>query len=92
MNISIEWIQAALYVTAGFGSVLGLFSIVWPARSITLYQWMMKCFNWKVEPINYTRELNTTRVFGMIIVALCGLMLAALLRPQLFESFEALSW
>lgn len=44
----------------------------------------MKNFNWRVEPINYDRELKTTRRFGIIILVLCGLMLAALFKPEWF--------
>ena len=43
------------------GLVLGIFSIVRPARSIGLYQWIMGCFNWKVVPIDEAREIRNTR-------------------------------
>lgn len=52
------------------GFVLGILSVVWPKRSIALYQWIMGCINWKVAPIDKSREVRNTRVLGAILSAL----------------------
>ena len=52
------------------GFVLGVLSAVRPERSIGLYQWIMKCFNWSVVPIDLPREVRNTRVLGVALVAL----------------------
>jgi hypothetical protein len=52
------------------GLVVGVLSVVWPKRSIDLYQWIMERFNWKVAPINESREVRNTRILGAILTAL----------------------
>ncbi|MFA5159384.1 MAG: hypothetical protein WC484_02645 [Candidatus Omnitrophota bacterium] len=52
------------------GLVLGILSVVRPKQSIGLYQWIMKCFNWKVAPIDEPREVRNTRVLGVVLVVL----------------------
>ena len=52
------------------GLVVGVLSVVWPKRSIGLYQWIMERFNWKVVPINESREVRNTRILGAILTAL----------------------
>jgi len=55
---------------AVFNLVLGLFSVVWPGHSIRLYQWIMKKYNWKVEPIDAAREVRNTRLLGLVLTGL----------------------
>jgi len=50
--------------------LFGVFSAVWPRRSIALYQWIMERFNWRVSPIDEFREVRTTRVLGILLVLL----------------------
>ncbi len=61
---------------AGFG--LGVLSAFWPGRSIGLYQWIMARFNWKVEPIDLSREVRNTRILGagliLITILLCAVV------------------
>jgi hypothetical protein len=52
------------------GLTLGVLSVVWPKRSIALYQWIMERFNWKVTPIDEPREIRNTRILGAVLVAL----------------------
>ena len=52
------------------GLVVGILSVVWPERSIGLYQWIMERFNWKVAPIDGPREVRNTRILGAILTAL----------------------
>lgn len=56
------------------GLALGLLSAVRPQRSIGLYQWIMERFNWKVAPIDLSREVRNTRVLGAVLVALSLVM------------------
>ena len=72
-------VQAALAVIALSGIALGLLSSLSPDRSIRLYQWMMKYFNWKVEPLDYARELGNTRRLGALMLVLSFAILAILL-------------
>lgn len=55
---------------AVFNLALGMFSAVWPERSIGLYQWIMERYNWKVVPIDPAREVRNTRVLGLLLAAL----------------------
>ena len=52
------------------GLAVGVLSVVWPKRSIGLYQWIMERFNWKVAPINEPREIRNTRILGAILAVL----------------------
>ena len=64
---------AAKLVFLGIGCLglfVGILSVVWPERSIGLYQWIMERFNWKVAPIDGPREVRNTRILGAILTAL----------------------
>ena len=61
-------------VAIGFG----VFSALAPQRSIALYQWIMARFNWRVAPIDERREIRTTRILGVLLVMLGGVILALL--------------
>ncbi|MFH1208562.1 MAG: hypothetical protein V1673_03285 [Candidatus Omnitrophota bacterium] len=52
------------------GLTLGVLSVVWPKRSIGLYQWIMERLNWKVAPIDEPHEVRNTRILGAALVAL----------------------
>lgn len=52
------------------GFALGLLSAVRPERSIALYQWIMERINWKVIPIDMSREVRNTRIEGLVLIAL----------------------
>ena len=62
--------KVVFLATGGLGFVLGLLSVIWPARSISLYQWIMERFNWKVAPIDLPREIRNTRALGIVLTAL----------------------
>jgi hypothetical protein len=51
--------------------LFGLWNVARPDRSIALYQAIMRCFNWRVEPIDRDRELRTTRGLGAAL-AVCS--------------------
>jgi len=52
------------------GLTIGVLSVVWPKRSIGLYQWIMERINWKVVPIDEPREIRNTRILGAALVVL----------------------
>ena len=55
-----------LFLGVGYlGLVLGVLSAVGPKRSMKLYQWIMERFNWRVVPIDESREVRTTRILGV---------------------------
>lgn len=70
MNDQMFLLQGMLILIMGTGTGIGFLSLFWPLQSIQLYQWIMKIFNWKVEPIDLKRELSTTRVLGFIAMVL----------------------
>jgi len=53
-----------------FGLALGLLSVIRPKQSIGFYQRTMERFNWKVVPINESREVRNTRILGVALAAL----------------------
>lgn len=60
-----------LLMAIGFlGIALGVLSTFWPRRSIGLYQWIMKQFNWHVAPIDETREVRNTAQLGFLLTLL----------------------
>ena len=79
-----EWFRNGLFAVACFGISLGSLSLLFPARSIRLYQWIMERFNWRVEPIHYGKEIRNTRILGGWMVLLSLLMGLALFRPEWF--------
>jgi hypothetical protein len=54
----------------GLGFALGALSAFAPERSIGFYQWIMKCYNWNVAPIDLPREIRNTRILGVVLMAL----------------------
>lgn len=60
-----------LFLGVGYlGLVLGVLSAVGPKRSMKLYQWIMERFNWRVVPIDESREVRTTRILGIFLTLL----------------------
>ena len=82
MVMEFKWIQLSLGLIGAFGIFLGTLSFLLPERSIKLYQWLMRNFSWRVEPIDYKRELRNTRVLGLLLLIISGLMIAVLLKSQ----------
>ena len=68
-------LRAVAVATLAFGA----WSAAKPARSIALYQAIMRRFNWRVEPIDRPRELLTTRWLG-VVLACCSVLSVFLLR------------
>ena len=80
MEIPVKWLETILVLIGVCGLSLGTFSFLAPKESIQLYQAMMAFFNWKVDPINWKRELATTKVLGVTMAILSVLIFAALMR------------
>lgn len=91
MSTQLEWIEWGLLCVGTFGTFIGAFSLLAPKRSIELYQWIMRNFNWRVEPIDYKRELRNTRVLGLWLFVTSVLMFLALVKPEwvLFDGLRA---
>ena len=62
------------------GFVVGTLSFVSPEKSIQLYQWIMKLFNWHVEPVNLRKEIRNTRILGALMTALSVVIFVVLLK------------
>ena len=73
------WIVVSLKGFAAITLLFGVWSAMRPAQSIALYQWIMRIFNWRVEPIDRPRELLTTRWLG-VGLACCSVLSFFLLR------------
>ena len=73
-----HWISFVLFAVGMTGLMVGLLSFLSPRRSIELYQKIMEFFNWRVEPINFDRELSITKWLGFIM-SLLSFAIAAIL-------------
>lgn len=62
--------KVAFLAASCFGLALGLLSVIRPKQSISFYQRAMERFNWKVVPINESREVRNTRILGVALAAL----------------------
>lgn len=65
-------------VISGLSLMLGLILISKPADCIEIQQNFYKIINWKIEPLDYNKEIRNTRIMGVISFA-CGLGLLILL-------------
>ena len=74
----IGWIVVSLRGIAAVTLLFGVWSAAKPAQSIAMYQAIMRCFNWRVEPIDRPRELLTTRWLGATLAA-CSVVTLVLL-------------
>ena len=88
MHIPIGWIEKLLLLVALAGVAIGIFSLLAPDHSIRLYQGIMRLCNWRVEPLDYKRELRNTKVLGTLLALVSALIITAWLRPEWF----LLSW
>ena len=79
-----DWVKIGMFGAAWFGLGTGMLSLFSPERSIKLYQWIMRLCNWRVEPLDYKRELWNTKALGALLITISALMVMALLRPRWF--------
>lgn len=82
VSIRLEYIQGLLILISVSGIALGILSAFSPVRSIKLYQWIMRCFNWRVDPLDWRKELRNTRVLGALMTLLSVVILGVLYGPQ----------
>lgn len=85
MIVPVKWIVGVLIFVAVSGISLGVLSFVSPKHSIQLYQWIMKMFNWRVEPIDQKRELRNTKWLGVLMTVLSVLILVVLVRSKVLQ-------
>jgi len=72
------YVKLAEGVIALASAAIGLLSLWAPARSIRLYQAIMRLCNWDVRPINAAQELRNTRLLGGVLLLLATLLVGAL--------------
>ena len=82
VTIPVEYVYGVLIAISASGIVLGLLSAFSPVRSIELYQWIMRRFNWRVDPLDWRMELRNTRVLGALMTLVSVLILGVLYCPQ----------
>ncbi len=66
----VAWFRWGMGLVGVAALLLGILSAASPRRSISLYQWIMERFNWRVSPIDDARELRNTRWLGVLLVGL----------------------
>jgi len=66
----VSWMLRLQVILGILVFLFGVFTALWPVHSIRLYQWIMKQFNWIVEPADYEREVRTTRYLGAALIVL----------------------
>jgi hypothetical protein len=75
VTVPASYVRGCLVAVGIAGILLGIFSAFWPGRSIGFYVWIMSKINWRVSPVDESREVSTTRRFGVVMVVLCLAML-----------------
>lgn len=63
-------LKGFLLLVGFLGVALGIFSVIAPRRSITLYQRIMERINWKVAPLDESKEVKNTVFLGHLLVVL----------------------
>ena len=81
--IAYYWFKCGATSLGVTGFFFGIFTALWPVRSIRLYIWLMARINWRVSPIDEAREVSTTRIFGILIAVLNAFWVAAILNFSL---------
>lgn len=81
LEIPLSWLNGGLFLIGAADLLFGIFTALWPDRSIALYQRLMARFNWRVSPINEKHELRTTRILGILLVTLSLVLLARFIHP-----------
>lgn len=61
------------------GGLLGLFFALRPSQMIEIQRRFYEKINWKIEPINFTKEIRNTRLMGITTIVLSLLALVILL-------------
>ena len=76
-EIPLAWIRWGTGLVGGANLLFGIFTALWPRRSIALYEWLMAQINWQVSPIDEPREVRTTRILGIFLILLSSALGAA---------------
>jgi len=77
------WI--AIEFLIGFLALLqGIFALTAPRGCIHFFQTICSLLNWRVEPIDWARELRNTKLLGISLIVLAFMIfLTASLQPQI---------
>ena len=68
--LSLFGLQVLIGLSSLLGMAIGALSFWAPEKSIGLYQRVMQCLNWRVEPIDWKHEIRSTRLWGLLLMAL----------------------
>ena len=68
--VLLAWFWGGMALVGVMALGVGLLSALSPRQSIRLYQWIMARFNWRVSPIDETREIRNTRLLGLLLIGL----------------------
>ena len=63
--------KIGLWIVAGFSLALGLWLMKAPRKAIEFQIAFYRLINWKMEPLDWNREILNTRIMGATAV-LCG--------------------
>ena len=70
--------KIGLWVVAAFSLALGVWLMKKPRKAIELQMAFYRLINWKMEPLDWNREVLNTRIMGITAV-LCGAAIIGLL-------------
>ncbi len=72
-------VNLLLWAVALFGVIAGIWFFLKPQQTIRFYQKIMQWLNWRVEPINFAKEIFNTKWLGALIAVLSLSIVLALL-------------
>lgn len=78
-EIPLAWVRLFSGVVGTAGLAFGLFSALWPRRSIAFYEGLMARINWQVKPMDEAREIRNTRRLGWLLIGMNLALLVSLL-------------
>ena len=70
--------KTGLWVVAGFSLAFGVWLMKKPRKAIEKQMAFYRLINWKMEPLDWEREIFNTRIMGATAV-LCGAAIIGLL-------------
>lgn len=70
---------AVFFVASGAAMFLGFFLYLRPADAIDAQKRFYARINWRIEPVNFEREMRNTRIMGLLLLVLVGAAIVAYL-------------
>jgi len=69
-EVPLAWVRIFSGAVGTVGFAFGLFSALWPARSVAFYEGLMARINWQVKPIDEVKEIQNTRRLGWLLIGM----------------------